>query len=53
MLKHNGFKGLLFLDDIYLNDAMRIFWDSITEPKYDLTSVGHFSGNGIVDFSKS
>lgn len=53
MLKYNGFKGLLFLDDIYLNDAMRIFWDSITEPKYDLTSVGHFSGNGIVDFSKS
>lgn len=53
MLKHNGFKGLLFLDDIYLNDAMRVFWDSITEPKYDLTSVGHFSGNGIVDFSKS
>ena len=53
MLKHNGFKGLLFLDDIYLNDAMRMFWDSITEPKYDLTSVGHFSGNGIVDFTKS
>jgi hypothetical protein len=53
MLKYNNFKGLLFLDDIYLNDAMRMFWDSITEPKYDLTNIGHFSGNGIVDFSKS
>ena len=50
-LKHNGYKGLLFLDDIFLNEPMRMFWDSITEPKYDLTSIGHFSGNGIVDFS--
>jgi hypothetical protein len=52
-LKNNGFKGLLFLDDIFLNEPMKMFWESITEPKYDLTSVGHFSGNGIVDFSKS
>jgi hypothetical protein len=52
-LKHNGYKGLLFLDDIFLNEPMRMFWDSITEPKYDLTNIGHFSGNGIVDFSKS
>jgi hypothetical protein len=26
------------------------FWDSITEPKEDLTSIGHFSGSGLVAF---
>lgn len=52
MLKQNGFKGILLLDDIYLNDAMRNFWDMISEPKHDISHIGHHSGTGIVDFSK-
>jgi GT2 family glycosyltransferase len=46
-----GFKGLLFLDDIHLNDAMRVFWDEIDLPKADLTQLGHWSGSGLVDFT--
>lgn len=46
-----GYKGLLFLDDIHLNDDMRNFWDNIIkEEKYDLTSIGHNTGSGIVIF---
>ena len=52
MLKQNDFKGLLFLDDIYLNEPMKNLWEMISEPKYDLTHIGHHSGTGIVDFSK-
>ena len=50
-LKKNNYKGLLFLDDIRLNQPMEAFWHSITEPKEDLTDLGHWSGSGIVDFS--
>jgi hypothetical protein len=49
-LKRNRYRGWLFLDDIHLNTAMIRFWDSITEPKEDLTSIGHFSGSGLVAF---
>jgi hypothetical protein len=45
-----GFKGLLFLDDIHLNPPMEAFWAQITEPKEDITDLGHWSGSGIVDF---
>ncbi len=47
-LKRNHYRGWLFLDDIHLNTAMIRFWDSITEPKEDLTAIGHFSGSGLV-----
>jgi len=49
-LKESGWKGLLMLDDIHLNDDMRLFWNNITEEKYDLTSIGHWSGTGLVVF---
>jgi hypothetical protein len=49
-LKKEKYKGLLFLDDIHLNEPMKKFWDSISEPKEDLTDVGHWSGSGLVDF---
>ena len=49
-LKTNGFSGILILDDIHLNDPMKTFWDSITEPKFDITKYGHFSGTGLVSF---
>ena len=49
-LKEINYKGILFLDDIHLNPMMKIFWDGITEEKYDLTSKGHNTGTGIVIF---
>lgn len=51
-LKERNYNGLLFLDDIHLCAAMIRFWNDITETKVDLTEVGHFSGSGLVDFSK-
>lgn len=49
-LVEKQYKGLLFLDDIRLNDAMKSFWESIKEEKYDITSIGHNTGSGIVIF---
>jgi hypothetical protein len=50
-LVENNYKGLLFLDDIRLNNEMRNFWGNIIkEEKYDLTSIGHNTGSGIVIF---
>lgn len=49
-LIEKNYKGLLFLDDIHLNNDMRIFWQSIKEEKHDLTSIGHNTGSGIVIF---
>ena len=49
-LKEIQYKGLLFLDDIKLNDPMKAFWDIITEEKYDISHIGHWSGTGIVNF---
>jgi len=49
-LKKINYKGLLFLDDINLNDPMKTFWAGITEEKYELTSKAHWSGTGIVVF---
>jgi len=43
-------KGILLLDDIHLNEPMRNFWNSITEEKYDITNIGHWSGTGMVIF---
>jgi len=51
-LKQANYSGLLVLDDIFLNDEMKKFWQSLTGlPKFDVTSVGHASGTGILDFS--
>jgi hypothetical protein len=50
-LKRVGFQGLLFLDDIHLNAAMRAFWEEVDLPKADLTDLGHWSGSGLADFS--
>lgn len=50
-LKKIGFKGLLVLDDIHLNAPMERFWTQITEPKEDVTDLGHWSGTGLVDFA--
>lgn len=47
----NNFKGILLLDDIYINDYMKDFWEEITLDKIDVTKYGHFIGTGIVLFS--
>jgi hypothetical protein len=49
-LKKHHYRGWLFLDDIHLNTAMIRFWSDITEPKEDLTDLGHWSGSGLVAF---
>ena len=49
-LKAHRFRGLLVLDDIFLNKAMKAFWHDIDLPKEDITDIGHWSGTGIVDF---
>jgi hypothetical protein len=45
-----GFKGILILDDIYLNSEMINFWDSIKIEKIDMTDFGHMTGTGVVFF---
>jgi hypothetical protein len=49
-IKSINWKGFLLLDDIHLNDPMKEFWQRIEEEKYDLTSVGAWSGTGLVIF---
>jgi hypothetical protein len=59
-LRSVGYRGLLLLDDIHLNDEMTEWWAELTEGAtdptapysvYDVTSVGHSSGTGLIDFS--
>lgn len=45
-----GFKGLLIIDDIHLNEPMEKFWKSIKERKEDVTNIGHYTGTGLVYF---
>lgn len=47
------YKGLLICDDIHLSDQMEQWWNSILHKRVDVTEVGHSSGTGIVDFSRS
>lgn len=49
-LANNDYQGVVFFDDINLNDAMRSVWQSITQEKHDLTAHGHWSGTGAVFF---
>jgi predicted O-methyltransferase YrrM len=58
-LYKQNWEGLLILDDILPNwpriipgadpVAMNEWWSGITEEKYDVSDVGHFSGTGIVN----
>jgi predicted O-methyltransferase YrrM len=50
-LKQTKFNGILICDDINLNQGMKNFWNQITEEKYDISDLGHFSGTGLVNFS--
>jgi hypothetical protein len=54
-LRDNNYKGVLICDDIHHFEAMRNnFWSKIpNEFKTDLTSQGHWSGTGKVQFTSS
>ena len=52
-LQRLEYKGIVLCDDIFLNDQMNEFWESITLPKVDLTSVGHWSGTGAILFDSA
>lgn len=52
------FEGVLVLDDINLGPEMRQWWQEVQHnaeqwgyTAYDLTSIGHASGTGLLDFS--
>ena len=47
-MKKIGYEGFVICDDIYLNDRMRSWWESIEEVKHDLTDVGHSHGTGVI-----
>jgi len=59
-LKDNKYKGLILFDDIHLGrghmgstsgHSMQEFWNKVDKSdKIDLTSVGHWSGTGLVCF---
>ena len=48
LLQTAGFKGLMLVDDIKLNDGMKKFWGGVELPKYDLTELGHWTGTGLI-----
>jgi len=52
-LEKIGYKGLVILDDIKINEGMVNFWNSITQEKFDISAYGHWSGTGIVNFDTS
>ena len=54
-LRDNKFKGMLVCDDIHHFEGMRTnFWSKIPDTyKTDLTSQGHWSGTGLVQFTSS
>lgn len=49
-LKDAGYKGLLLVDDIYINHGMTSFWNNIDLLKYDVSKYAHFTGTGLVVF---
>jgi hypothetical protein len=48
LLQDAGFKGLMLVDDIKLNEGMKRFWGGVELPKYDLTELGHWTGTGLI-----
>lgn len=45
-----NYKGLVFINGIYLNNIVNDFWGSINKEKYDLTIIGCNTGTGMVNF---
>lgn len=51
LLQEINWRGILFLDDIHLNDSMKEYWEEIPEKKLDVSHYGHWSGTGLVYFN--
>lgn len=49
-LNENNYKGMVVFDDIHLNFGMQNFWNNVSNKKFDVTDVGHYSGTGIAIF---
>lgn len=52
-LKDKKWSGILLLDDIHKDHQMDNFWNSLDfseDVKYDITSIGHSSGTGVILF---
>lgn len=49
-LREVKYTGLVLIDDTRLNSAMLHMFADIPETKVDVTSVGHWSGTGIIVF---
>lgn len=49
-LEELNFKGILIIDDININDAMKGMWNNVPKnlKKIDATAYGHWSGTGII-----
>lgn len=47
----NHYSGLVLWDDIHLNEPMQRWWQSVRNPKTDLTGLGHWSGTGLVHYA--
>lgn len=49
-LNNIEYRGLVFMDDIYLNKNMNTIWNNIKNPKYDLTQFVTDQGLGLITF---
>lgn len=54
-LVERGYKGLLLANGINVNEGMREFWKIVCQNKalttYDVSSIGHWTGTGLINFS--
>lgn len=50
LLRNIGYNGFLLCDDIHINTNMQFWWNTIKEPNYDLTDIGHLHGTGLICF---
>lgn len=44
----NKYRGIVLWDDIHLDQNMKDFWRTVENPKFDLTSLGHKTGTGLI-----
>lgn len=49
-LRSIGWSGTLIMDDIHHFPELQIIYDKLAEEKYDITSIGHWSGTGVISF---
>lgn len=47
-LCQQNWQGIMMADDIHYNDNMEYWWNDISNEKYDITHIGHWSGTGLI-----